>query len=255
MIEAEVVKFNFEGKEVRTEVINEKPYFCALDVCKILEYKNGRDTIEKNCKKDGVATGYIIDRLGREQEATFIDEPNLYRLIMKSKMPKALDFQDWVCEKVIPEIRKTGQYNANQNLMPKNYKEAMQGMRIMIDKVIEIEEEKEKLQIENKQKEQTIEKISNIQNTYSFRETAKRLLIKESNLKDYLKLKHWIQYLSDGEDEGKCKIYSTSYSKDHNFALDKAVLHKKTNTFYHQFRVTEKGLNFLIKNRDKICQI
>lgn len=38
----------------------------------------------------------------------YIPEPDLYRLIMASKQPDAVKFQDWVCEVVLPQIHKTG---------------------------------------------------------------------------------------------------------------------------------------------------
>ena len=44
------------------------------------------------------------------QEMTFINEPNLYRLIIKSRKPEAEPFEAWVFEEVLPQIRKTGKY-------------------------------------------------------------------------------------------------------------------------------------------------
>ena len=40
----------------------------------------------------------------------YLSEPDLYRLIMASKLPDAVKFQDWVCEEVLPQIHKTGKY-------------------------------------------------------------------------------------------------------------------------------------------------
>ncbi|MDO9957413.1 BRO family protein, partial [Glaesserella parasuis] len=47
------------------------------------------------------------------QEVTFINEPNLYRIIFRSNKSQAIDFQNWVFEEVLPQIRKTGQYSQN----------------------------------------------------------------------------------------------------------------------------------------------
>ena len=55
---------------------------------------------------------YLTDKLGRNQEATFISEPNLYRVIFRSNKAEAIKFQDWIFEEVIPTIRKTGGYQA-----------------------------------------------------------------------------------------------------------------------------------------------
>jgi prophage antirepressor-like protein len=109
----EIEKFNFENCQLRIITDdNGSPFFCALDVTAILGYVNGRDSIERHCKSDGVVKYDIIDSLGRLQNASFISEPNLYRLILKSNMPNAIRFESWVCEDVLPTIRKTGQYNA-----------------------------------------------------------------------------------------------------------------------------------------------
>ncbi|MFQ9021147.1 MAG: Bro-N domain-containing protein [Parabacteroides merdae] len=43
-------------------------------------------------------------------EISFIPESDVYRLIMRSKLPEAEKFQDWVCEEILPAIRKTGGY-------------------------------------------------------------------------------------------------------------------------------------------------
>ena len=53
--------------------------------------------------------------MGREQQAKFINEPNLYRLITHSKLPIAEKFERWIFEEVIPTIRKTGRYEVAQN--------------------------------------------------------------------------------------------------------------------------------------------
>ena len=95
-----------------------------------------------------------------------------------------------------------------------------------------------------------IEKISNTQDSYSIRESKCKLMVEENQLKEFLKSKKWIQYLSDGI-EGK-KVYSTAYSKESKFAIDKAVLKKATQTFYHQCRITNKGMDYLIKHREEI---
>lgn len=138
--------FQFYGNEVRGKMINDKEYFCASDVCKVLEYANGRKAVEDNCEKDGVTISDIIDKLGRTQEATFINEANLFRLLIKSRLPKAKEFEKLVFEKILPQIRKTGSYSASA--LPTN---------ISADFLIEIANKMKMLEIENKQKEEIIE--------------------------------------------------------------------------------------------------
>lgn len=102
--------------EIRTAGTSEKPLFCLADVCRVLDLQV---TPTKNrLKPDGVSLIKVIDSLGREQEATFITEQNLYKVIMRSDKPKAEPFQDWVCGEVLPSIRKTGSYSTEKLLSP-----------------------------------------------------------------------------------------------------------------------------------------
>lgn len=105
--------FNFKSSAVRVIVDpNQEPWFCGTDVCAILGYANAPDAMKKHCKETGIAKRYISYPSGRK-EAIFINEPNLYRLIIKSRKPEAEPFEAWVFEEVLPQIRKTGQYSQN----------------------------------------------------------------------------------------------------------------------------------------------
>lgn len=66
--------------------------------------------VKKRLKQDGVGTTEVIDNLGRTQWALFITESNLYKCVFQSRRPDAEKFQDWVCEEVLPSIRKHGAY-------------------------------------------------------------------------------------------------------------------------------------------------
>ncbi|HAF6262443.1 TPA: hypothetical protein G9F11_005163 [Salmonella enterica] len=107
----QLTHFYFRHSSVRIQVIDGEPWFCLSDVAKILEIKNSRDLLSKQLDKDGVDKIYIIDSLSRKQEAAFINEPNLYRVIFRSNKPEARQFQDWVFNEVLPTIRKTGHYH------------------------------------------------------------------------------------------------------------------------------------------------
>lgn len=50
-------------------------------------------------------------------EMNFIPESDLYRLTMKSQLPSAEKFSDWVVEEILPSIRKNGGYIQNQERM------------------------------------------------------------------------------------------------------------------------------------------
>lgn len=104
------IEFNFQSNAIRTTKINDEVWFCANDVCKVLGYVNPRDVILKSCKSKGVAKRDTLTA-GGKQELTYINEPNLYRLAIRSKKPEAEKFEEWVMEVVLPQIRKTGSYS------------------------------------------------------------------------------------------------------------------------------------------------
>ena len=100
---------NEEFGSVRTITKDNEPMFCLADVCKALDITHVTD-VKNRLKQDGVGTNEVIDSLGRKQNATFINESNLYKVIFQSRKPSAEKFTDWVTDEVIPSIRKTGSY-------------------------------------------------------------------------------------------------------------------------------------------------
>ena len=93
---------------VRVIMKDGKPYFVGKDVAVCLGYIRPRDAIGRHCKgavKQGILTN------GGIQEMLIIPESDLYRLIMRSELPNAVEFQDWVCDEVLPSIREKGYYS------------------------------------------------------------------------------------------------------------------------------------------------
>lgn len=110
---------NEEFGQLSVIVKNNKEYIEAIEVATILGYSNPRDAINRHCDKDGVVfsdvgvvTGLRKDNSQAFQVVTkkFIDEGNLYRLIIKSKLPSAKRFEKWIMDEVLPSIRKHGAY-------------------------------------------------------------------------------------------------------------------------------------------------
>ena len=79
------------------------------DICKALEISNTSQA-KTRLNADGVITNEVIDSIGRKQNANFVNEPNMYKLIFQSRKESAERFTDWVTSEVLPAIRKTGSY-------------------------------------------------------------------------------------------------------------------------------------------------
>lgn len=107
-----------EFGDIRTLVIDGKPYFCASDIAKALGYSNTNDAVSRHCR---AIVKHDTPISGKIQQINFIPEGDVYRLIMKSKLPTAEKFESWVMDEVLPTIRKTGGYINNVELMIDTY--------------------------------------------------------------------------------------------------------------------------------------
>lgn len=102
--------FDYQGKQVRTVLVNDEPWFVAKDVCGILGIDNVSRAIDRLGEKmKGITT---IHTLGGEQEMLIVSESGVYKLVFTSRKKEAEKFSDWVATDVLPAIRKTGTYTA-----------------------------------------------------------------------------------------------------------------------------------------------
>lgn len=130
---------------------NDEPLFCLADVAKALGYSNPAKAVIDHCK--GVTVLETPTQSGI-QPIKYGKESEVYRLTMKSKLPNAEKFQDWVCDEVLPSIRKHGAYMTQETL-----EKALTSPDFLIRLATNLKEEKQK-RIEAEQKaelaEQTI---------------------------------------------------------------------------------------------------
>ncbi len=98
---------NFGNVRTVMDKANDKVLFCGKDVASALGYKDPAQAIRDFCKGVVILT---TPSKGGPQRMKFIPESDIYRLVMRSKLPEAEKFQDWVCEEVLPQIRRTGGY-------------------------------------------------------------------------------------------------------------------------------------------------
>lgn len=137
MNELQVFK-NTEFGELNILVIDGKEYFPATDCARILGYSDPYDAINRHTK------GSVKHRVltsGGEQEIKFIPEGDLYRLIVKSKLPKAERFERWVFDEVLPSIRKHGIYATDKVI-----EEMLNNPDTMIKTLQALKEERKKIQ-------------------------------------------------------------------------------------------------------------
>ena len=189
----ELQVFNFNNKQVRVEERNNETWFCLKDVCSILDIKNHKDVVSR-LKKDGVDTTDLIDRLGRTQQVTIINESNLYKVIFQSRKEEAEEFTEYVTGTILPTIRKHGAYMTEQTL-----EQALTSPDFLIKLATELKEEQEKrkeLELKNSRltvdnqimqpKADYFDELVDRNLLTSIRETAKELKIKEREFINFL---------------------------------------------------------------------
>lgn len=119
--------------EIRTTVIDGEPWFVAVDVCNVLDLSNPTIAVSRLDEDERAKFN-----LGRQGDATIVNEPGLYTLVLGSRKPEAKAFKRWITHEVIPAIRKTGAYNLN---LPKDYPSALRALADSYEREIALKEQ------------------------------------------------------------------------------------------------------------------
>ena len=96
---------NAEFGSMRTMVINGEPWFVGKDVCSILNLSNPTIAVSRLDEDERAKFN-----LGRQGDATIVNEPGLYTLVLGSRKPEAKAFKRWITHEVLPSIRKNAVY-------------------------------------------------------------------------------------------------------------------------------------------------
>lgn len=118
MSNSNLTSYNFHSSDIRVEQ-NDKGevLFCLADVCKSLNLQNPTHAANQIKEEFGRPTLYVAllkDANNHGQQCTMITEPQLYFVMMRSNSKIAREFRQWICNEVLPSIRKTGSYTLSQ---------------------------------------------------------------------------------------------------------------------------------------------
>lgn len=113
--------------DIRAIEIDGKPLFVGRDIAQALGYSDTKKALQDHVsdKFKCIINAKILQQMASESKGgematfdfdsprglTFITEAGVYKLIFRSKLPNAEKFSDWVCDEVLPSIRKTGSYS------------------------------------------------------------------------------------------------------------------------------------------------
>lgn len=103
--------FAFQNSNIRVLQIEDKPWFVAADVCRVLGLRNAT-MASRNLSTDEVTLSRIEGQRGLPMR--LVSESGLYKLIMRSDKAKAHEMQEWVTRVVLPTLRKDEALRLNQ---------------------------------------------------------------------------------------------------------------------------------------------
>ena len=112
---------NEEFGEVRTIEVDGKVMFCGTDIARALGYKDTINAIKQHCRSVVKQSIPHPQSKTKTLEVNFINEGDLYRLVANSKLPSAIKFESWIFDTVLPTIRKTGGFVANDDMFIDHY--------------------------------------------------------------------------------------------------------------------------------------
>ncbi len=127
---ADLIPFDFDGIRVRTIEQDGDVWFVAVDVAKALGYAKPAEAISKHCKRVMQYRDIVNGSSYRgpiQPETGMVPERDIYRLVMKSRLPAAERFEEWVVGEVLPTLRKTGSYEVRPQ-EPASALDAVEGM-------------------------------------------------------------------------------------------------------------------------------
>ena len=220
---------NEEFGEVRTVIIENEPMFCLADICKALDITHVTD-VKNRLKEDGVATSEVIDRMGRKQNAIFINESNLYKTIFQSRKENAEKFTDWVAGEVLPSIRKNGIYATDSVI-----DNILNNPDFGIELLTKLKEERA-ARVEAERKNAI---LMHVNKTYTMTEIAKELGLRSATELNSILAKKKIQYKVNGTWVMYSQYSNLGYEEIKQEVLDTGRV------IYHR-KITQIGREFIL---------
>jgi prophage antirepressor-like protein len=98
---------------------NNTIWFKFISIVNILNYKSRKDTLRDHIfseNKKKLKEINTFEKYNEHPNTIYINETGLYTFLIKSKMKKAHDFQLWLINDVLPNLRKYGKYEIEKKL-------------------------------------------------------------------------------------------------------------------------------------------
>lgn len=247
--------FDFRGAEVRVITgVDGEPRWIASDVSKVLGYRDA-EKMTRNIRDRHKGTHNVGTRSanGVEQARpmTVITEAGLYAAVLKSRVPAAIEFQDWITDEVLPSIRKHGGYLTDQTV-----EEVLNDPDTIIQLATNLKAERARRAALEQQatvdapKVEAYDRFIDADGTYSVGNVAKMLGLSQNKLFDLLR--------NEGILIAKGAMRNTPYQRYmHHFTV-KAYEYERTNgergTGYTT-RVQPTGISFIQRKLNRQAEV
>ena len=115
-----IIDYNGKTIYIAFDDETEQPFFRGKDICVILDYVNFKQAIQINVPEKHKTTlskivkNYKILYKNVQGNTVFLNEPGMYRLIIRSNKKNAVKISDWIFEDILPSIRKYGEYKLSK---------------------------------------------------------------------------------------------------------------------------------------------
>lgn len=242
---AELMPFTYADTEVRIVMAGGEPWFVLADLCKALDLSNP-SMVADRIESDALSTAEVIDAIGRTQQARIVSEPGMYEVIFLSRKPEARAFRRWITGTVLPEIRKTGSYNATPQLTGP---ELVALALVEANRMLEAKDERI---AELEPKAEVADKLLTAEGDLSVRDAAQALTragIKVGQGRLFAALETKYQWISRSAGDGRYRVKQSAIESGWMSVLPQSHYHPKTGVLVldpPQPRVTPKGLQRLL---------
>ena len=220
---------NEEFGEIRTVIIDNKPWFVGKDVAVSLGYKDTSDALKKHVADEDKLTRCFADS-GQNRQMYIINESGLYALIFGSKLESAKRFKHWITSEVLPSIRKNGIY-ATDNVIDNILNNPDFGIELLT----RLKEERSA----RVEAERTNSILMHVNKTYTMTEIAKEIGMKSAVELNKILSDKKIQYKVNGT-----WVMYSDYSNCGYEEIKQDVLDNER-VIYHR-RITQLGRKFIL---------
>jgi len=243
---AVVELFTYDTAQIRVVMLGGEPWFVLADLCRVLGLSNPT-VVADRIDSDALSQTEVIDSMGRRQDATIVSESGMYEVVIRSDKPEAVKLRRWITGTVLPEIRKTGGYNA-QPAIPQTREERF---ALALAEAGQMLAEKDQRIAELEPQAEVAAKLLDAEGDLAVGEAAQVLTragIKtgQGRLFAALEQRGWI-YRSKGD--GRWRVMQSAIDAGWMSVIPQSHYHPKTGVLVldpPQPRVTPKGLQRLL---------